>query len=111
MSLLLQASISGSLASTPAAIRDNNRTQPDNPNIDLTAPPSYYDALRLTHIRLPPEYDPPTNIEGGPLPYPIPQSDNFNPAHPPPSQSTDQGYPPPTSPHPPDTVLHQSSSL
>ena len=110
MSLLLQASISGSLASTPAAIRDNNRTQPDNPNIDLTAPPSYYDALRLTHIRPPPEYDPPTNIEGGPLPYPI-QSDNFNPAHPPPSQSTDQGYPPPTSPHPPDTVLDQSSSL
>ena len=65
----------------------------ENPELTKVEPPSYDDALRLQHVRPPPQYIPPDSDEK--LPYPR-TSGFIDPAYPPAPDY--QGYPTPTFP-------------
>ncbi len=75
---------------SPSTSNTRQDEQHEERELTKVAPPSYSDALRLDHVKPPPEYG---EQKEPPLPYPI--MSNFDPAHPP-SPHDYQGYPPPT---------------
>ena len=84
-----------------------NHSETESKEFTAAAPPSYNDALRLKHVKPPPEYDPISDKEDRKLPYPV--MSDFNPAYLPPLSGADydEGHPAPSpQPPPPGTCLH-----
>ena len=84
-----------------------NLPETENKEFTAAAPPSYNDALKLKHVKPPPEYEPISDKEDRKLPYPV--MSDFNPAYPPPLSGADydEGHPAPSSqPRPPGTCLY-----
>ena len=84
-----------------------NLPEAESKEFTAAAPPSYNDALRLKHVKPPPEYNPISDKEDRKLPYPV--MSDFNPAYPPPLSGADydEGHPAPSpQPPPPGTCFH-----
>ena len=78
------------MSQEPTTVRNTRTTAAEHEGKELTekAPPTYNDALQLEHVKPPPEYELPKNIEST-LPYP--RTLDFNPAYPPQTFDFDHG--------------------